>query len=60
MSEIAEDQAAASAVAFCLNDRDHYSQSSQPVLDQFGGAAVQLVGPPFDVGEHLDDSGQVL
>ena len=27
----------------------------QPALDQFRGAAVQVVGPPLDVGEHIDD-----
>jgi hypothetical protein len=32
----------------------------QPALDQFRGAAVQFVGPPFDVGEHIDDPAQVV
>ena len=32
----------------------------QPVLHQLGRAAVQLVGPAFDVGEHVDDPAQVL
>jgi len=32
----------------------------QPPLDQFRGAAVQLIGAPLDVGEHIDDPGQVL
>ena len=32
----------------------------QPVLHEFGGAAVQFVGLSLDVGEHIDDAGQVL
>ena len=32
----------------------------QPALHQFRGAAVQVVGPPFDVGEDVGDAGQVL
>jgi len=32
----------------------------KPALHLFRGAAVQLVGAPFDVGEHIDDPGQVL
>src|SRR5664279_1068107 len=32
----------------------------QPLVHQFRRAAVQLVGPPFDVGEHVGDPGQVL
>src|SRR5664279_2839371 len=35
-------------------------ESLQPALHQFRGAPVQLVGAPFDVGEHVDDPGQVL
>jgi hypothetical protein len=32
----------------------------QPTLHQFSGAPVQLIGPPLDVGEHIDDPAQVL
>jgi len=34
--------------------------SLQPVLHQFGRAAVQFVRSAFDVGEHVGDPGQVL
>jgi hypothetical protein len=48
-----------------VHNGDHCSQltnlSLQPSLDQFRGAlVVQLVGAPFDIGEHVGDAGQVL
>jgi len=32
----------------------------QPALRQFRGPAVQLVRPSLDIGEHVDDPGQVV
>ena len=32
----------------------------QPLVRQFRGASIELVGPSLDVGEHVDDPGQVL
>ena len=32
----------------------------QPALQQFGGPSIEFVGASFDVGEHVDDSGQVV
>ena len=34
--------------------------SLQPALHQFRGPPVQLVRASFDVGEHVDDLGQVV
>src|SRR5664279_3690828 len=46
-----------------VHNGDHCSQltnlSLQPA-HQFRGAPVHLVGAPFDIGEHVDDPGQVL
>jgi hypothetical protein len=46
-----------------VHDGDHCSQLTNPSLQpahQFRGAPVHLVGAPFDIGEHVDDPGQVL
>jgi hypothetical protein len=32
----------------------------QPALREFRGPVVELVGPPLDLGEYVDDPGQVL
>ena len=34
--------------------------SLQPILHQFRGPSVQLVGPSLDVGEYVGDPGQVV
>jgi hypothetical protein len=36
------------------------SRALQPSLHEFRSAAVEFVGPPLDIGEHIDDPGQML
>ena len=52
--------------AFRVNAPRHHADflfpqyTLQPLVRQFRGPPVEFVGAPFDVGEHVDDPGQVV